>query len=85
MAWQLRRRRLAYDDKILRLTPSGRFLGATCGHHLAHHGRQHVASLLPADEIQALEGLVDEVERVSVVGKGAIRHSREQEVSERGW
>jgi peptidoglycan/xylan/chitin deacetylase (PgdA/CDA1 family) len=67
------------------LTPSGRFLGAACGHHLAHHGWKHVASLLPADEIEALEGLVDEIERVSGVSKGAIRLGGEQEVSERGW
>ena len=67
------------------MTPRGRFLSAACGHHLAHHGRQHVASLLPADEIEALEGLVDEVERMSAAGKGAIGLGVEQEVGERLW
>ena len=41
--------------------------------------------MLPADQIEALERLVDEVERVSAVGEGAIRLGREQKVSERGW
>jgi hypothetical protein len=82
---QLRRCRLAQGDEILRLPPSGRFLGTARGHHLADQGRQHGASVLPADEIEALEGLVDEVERVSAVGESTIRFGRDQEVSERGW
>src|SRR5262249_3452625 len=32
-----------------------------------------------------LEGLIDEVERMSSVGEGAIGLSREQEISEIGW
>jgi hypothetical protein len=39
----------------------------------------------PADHVQALERLVDEVERVSAVGEGPLGLGREQGVGERGW
>ena len=81
---QFRRRRVAQGDEINRLTPSGRFLGAARGDHLADHGRQHGGSVLPTNQVETLEGLVDEVERVSGVGEGAIRLSREQKVGEDG-
>ena len=40
--------------------------------------------MLPADQVEALEGLVDEVEGVSRVGEGAISVSFEQETGEVG-
>jgi len=40
---------------------------------------------VPSDEINALEGLVDEVERMSAASKGAIGLGVEQEASERLW
>ena len=41
--------------------------------------------MLPADQVQALEGLVYEIKRVSPVGESAVRVGRKQEVGERGW
>ena len=40
--------------------------------------------MLPADLVEALASLVDEVERMSAVREGAIRRRREQQVRERG-
>ncbi len=40
--------------------------------------------MLPADQVEALEGLVGEIKRVSPVGEGAVGIGREQEVGERG-
>ena len=40
--------------------------------------------MLPADQVEALERLVDEVERVAAVGKGALGRGREQDIGERG-
>ena len=40
---------------------------------------------VPSDEINALEGLVDEVERMSAASKGAMGLGVEQEASERLW
>ena len=70
---------LAQRDEIDRLAPGGRFLGAARRHHLADHGRQHRRRVLPADQVEALERLVDEVERVPAIGEGAIGLGREQE------
>ena len=41
--------------------------------------------MLPADQVEALEGFVCEIKRVSPVGEGAVRVGREQDVGERGW
>ena len=38
--------------------------------------------MLPADEVQTLEGLVDEIERVSAIGVGAVRLGRKEEIRE---
>src|SRR5271165_4085675 len=70
-------------DKIDRLAPFGRFLGAPGRRHLADDGWQHRGSIPPADNVQALERLVDEVERVSAVGEGPLGHGGEQGVGER--
>ena len=41
--------------------------------------------MLPADQVEALEGLVCEIKRVSRVGEGAVGIGRKQEIGERGW
>ena len=61
-ARELRCHRMAQGDEIRRLTPSSRFFGAARGNHLTDHGRQHRCSVLPADQVEALERLIDEVE-----------------------
>ena len=38
--------------------------------------------MLPADEVETLEGLVDEIERVSAIGVGAVRLGRKEEIRE---
>ena len=40
--------------------------------------------MLPADEVEAFERLVDEVERVSAVGEGPFCFGREQGIGELG-
>jgi hypothetical protein len=43
--------------------------GATGRDHLTDDSRQQSRRVLPADQVEALEGLVDEVERVPSVGE----------------
>jgi len=38
-----------------------RFLGAARCRHVTDHGWQHSVCVLPADQIEALEGFVDEI------------------------
>jgi hypothetical protein len=71
-------------NEINRLTPRGRFLGATGRHHLADDSRQHGRRELPADQVEALERLVDEVERVPGIGEHALGLSREQSIGQHG-
>jgi len=40
--------------------------------------------MLPADQVEALEGLVGEIKRVSLVGERTVRIGRKQEVGESG-
>src|SRR5262249_33725014 len=58
---QLTGRFLTEPHKINGLAPLGRFFGATCCHHLTDDGRQHRRCVLPADKVETLERLVDEV------------------------
>src|SRR5688572_8219934 len=41
--------------------------------------------MLPAYQVEAFASLVDEVERMSAIGEGAIRHHREHEFGKRSW
>jgi hypothetical protein len=54
---------LTQRDKIDRLPPGGRFLSATCHHHLADDSVRHGRRVLPTDQVKAFECLVDEVRR----------------------
>ena len=73
---------LAQSDKIDRLAPRRRLLSTSRCRHLADNTRQHGGRMLPTDEIETLEGLVDEVERVSSIGIGAVCLGRQQKVGE---
>ena len=75
---------LAERNKVNGLAPRGRFFGSTGRHHLSDDGRQHGRRVLPADQVKALERLVDEVERVSRVGEYPLGLSREQNIGEHG-
>ena len=66
------------------MAPRRRFVCSSRRHHLADHARQHGSGVLPADQVEALASLVDEVERVSAVGEDAVRRRREQQARERG-
>jgi hypothetical protein len=65
-------------NKINGLAAGGRFLGATRRHHLADDSRHQSRRVLPADQVEALERLVDEVERVSGIGEHPLGLGREQ-------
>ena len=69
-------------NKINGLAPSGRFLGATRRHHLADDSRKHSRRVLPADQVKALERLVDEVERVAGIGVRPLGRRCEQGISQ---
>ena len=60
---------LTQRNKINGLAPSGRFLGAAGRHHLADDGRQQGRRVFPADKVEALKRLVDEVERMSGISE----------------
>jgi hypothetical protein len=60
---------LEQGHEIDRLSPGGGLVAPACRDHLAHDGGQHQSRVLKADQIEALERLVDEIERVAAVGK----------------
>ncbi len=66
------------------MAPSCRFLCSSRRYHLTDDARQHGSGVLPAYQVEALASLVDEVERMSAVGEGAVRRRREQQPCERG-
>jgi hypothetical protein len=69
-----------YRNKIDGLTPRGRFLRATGG----YDSRQQCRRVLPADQVEAPERLVDEVERVPVVCERLLGRGRKRSVGEQG-
>ena len=79
---QLVGRFLTQRNEINRLAPGGRFLGATSRYHLADDRRQHNRRMVPANQVETLERLVDEVERVSGFGKRPLGCSRKQCIGE---
>jgi hypothetical protein len=68
-------------DLLDGLAPSRPFLSPSC-RHLADYARQHIGRVLPADEVETLERLVDEIERVSTIGVGPVRLSRKEKLRE---
>ena len=79
---QLQAGPLAQSDEIDRLAPRCPFLSTPSRRHLADHARQHIGGVVPNDEVETLEGLVDEVERVPAIGIGPVGLGRKEEICE---
>ena len=60
------------------MAPGVVLVGAARRHQLADHGRQDGRRVLVADQLDALEGLVDEVQRMAAVGKRPVGDRDEQ-------
>src|SRR5271166_1546102 len=73
---------LTQSDEINRLSPGRPFPRAPSCRHLADDARQHPGGIFPADEVKTLERLIDEIERVSSVGVGAVRLRSQEEIRE---
>ena len=71
-------------DEIHRLPPSLGFLGAPGAGQVADHRRQYVGGVGPTDDVQALEGLVDEIQGMAAVGEDSIRGCDQQHVRQAG-
>jgi hypothetical protein len=61
----------AQGDQIYRLAPCRRLVGTAGRHQLGYQGRQDGVRMLVPDQVEALEGLVYEINRVSPVGERA--------------
>ena len=64
------------------MAPCGRFVRASGRHQRRDDAGQHGVRMLPADQIEALAGLTDEVERMTAVGedpvgRGGVEQPRE--------
>jgi hypothetical protein len=68
-SWQFCGGPLAKRHEVYRLAPLCRLISTSRGHHLADDKGHQVGGVLPADEVEALEGFVYEVERVSDICK----------------
>jgi len=73
---------LGERHKIDRLPPGDRLLGASSCHHLSDYGRKHGRRVLPSNQIEALEGLVYEIERVAHIRKSAVGLGCEQRIGQ---
>ena len=71
-------------DEIDRMAPGVALVGAACAHQLVHHRRQDRGGVLAADQADALERLVDEIQRVAAVGERPIGRRAQHEVGDRG-
>ena len=66
------------------MAPGVALVGAPCAHQLVHHRRQDRRRVLAADQVDALERLVDEIQRVAAVGERSIGRRAQHEVGDRG-
>ena len=71
-SWEFIGGSFAQRYKVHRLTPFRRLFCTPSRRHLADNEGQHLGRMSPAKEIEALEGFVGEVERMSAIGKGAV-------------
>ena len=69
---------IAQSNQIDRLAPRRPFLGAAGCRHLADYARQDIGRMFPTDQVEALERLVDEIERVPAIGKDTVGLCRKQ-------
>jgi hypothetical protein len=73
---------LTQSDEVDGLAPRCPFVSTPSCHHLTDHARQHIGRMLPADDVKTLESLIDEVERMSAIGVGAVRLGGKEEICE---
>src|SRR6516162_2387406 len=73
---------LAQGDEVDRLAPRGAFLSTPSCSHLTDHARQHIGCMLPADDIETLESLVDEIERVAAIRVSAVGLGGKEKICE---
>ena len=73
---------LAQGDQVDRLAPRCAFLSTPSCSHLTDHARQHIGCMLPADDIETLESLVDEIERVAAIRVSAVGLSGKKKICE---
>ncbi|MDR6861290.1 hypothetical protein [Variovorax guangxiensis] len=71
-------------DEIDRMAPGSGLLGAAGAREMLDRGGEYSIGVRPANQIQQLECLVDEVQRVAAVGKHAVGGGSEQHLGERG-
>src|SRR5262249_18085374 len=71
-------------NEVNGLAPGGRLFGTTGGHHLTDDRRQYSRRVLPADQVEALECFIDEIERMPTIGKRPLSFSREQSIGKHG-
>ena len=79
---QLRHGALDEGGEIHRQPPGRALLGAARRHHRPDQRRQHRSGVLPPDQIEAFEGLVDEVQHVAAVGVDPLGAGHEQQLGQ---
>ena len=77
---QFRDRRPQQGNEVDGVAPGIAFLGTACLHQFPGDGRKHRCRMLPADQVERLERLVDEVEQVAAIGEAAFGRSDEHEL-----
>ena len=79
---QLRHGALDEGGEIHRQPPGRALLGAARRHHRPDQRGQHRSGVLPPDQIEAFEGLVDEVQHVAAVGVDPLGAGHEQQLGQ---
>src|SRR6266480_2208866 len=81
--WQLGCAFLASRDEVDGLAPLRRFVSPARRNHLSGDTRNEIARVLPSDQVETLEGFIDEIEGMPGIGKYAVGLRRQQEVGYR--
>ena len=79
---QLRHGSLDKGEEIHRQPPGRALLGAARRHHRPDQRWQHRSGVLPADQVEAFQGLVDEVQHVAAVGVDPLGAGHEQQLGQ---
>ena len=79
---QLRHGALDEGEEIHRQPPGRALLGAARRHHRPDQRGQHRSGVLPADQVEAFQGLVDEVQHVAAVGVDPLGAGHEQQLGQ---